>query len=374
MNVSYFADIYTTGVLESRCAHENYSPAGSNKVLRIAKALTQIEGTTVEIYSSAYSNGQQKLVEKAYRERIDSEIFYTAVSSFKTKGFRNIWSFLARFRSFVMNYRHVDLYIFYNISFSYILFAFIARINGKNVCLEYEDSVRTTRLGKTLYSSIIGIIKEYLMKKVISFVIACNDELLLSMGKQGFVVPGIIENESEDMVTTPRPYLLYSGGLDKSKGILEFARFFASCSDGFFEKLVITGNGDHRTKKELIQLKLHGVDYKGLVDEQELRHLLKNAGACINPHKVNLHEGGSYPFKIIEYLAYNGCVISTDCGHPINLRPHMYLISDIPSDWDTDILKNMFLFSQKCERKFVRNITNESYGLDSFIKNLRYYL
>jgi hypothetical protein len=52
--------------------------------------------------------------------------------------------------------------------------------------------------------------------------------------------------------------------------------------------------------------------FLGLLPREKLHDLMREAFACVNPHQGDVFRGTLWPFKVAEYLAYNGNVLSTD--------------------------------------------------------------
>ncbi|MHB9149542.1 MAG: glycosyltransferase [Thermoleophilia bacterium] len=107
--------------------------------------------------------------------------------------------------------------------------------------------------------------------------------------------------------------LLYAGGLDISKGIDRFLEAVELVD--FPLEIHVCGHGPHDGAiRGLCSSSRHDVTFHGLVSRDELIGQMVQADVGINPHRSDLHRGGSWPFKVVEYLAACGTVFCNASG------------------------------------------------------------
>ena len=101
--------------------------------------------------------------------------------------------------------------------------------------------------------------------------------------------------------------LLYAGGLDESKGIERFMEATERVDAPF--EIHICGKGTlAETLKAMCDASRHDAVFHGLVDRDQLVELQTICHVGLNPHRIDLHSGGAWPFKVVEYLAGCGTV------------------------------------------------------------------
>jgi glycosyltransferase involved in cell wall biosynthesis len=127
---------------------------------------------------------------------------------------------------------------------------------------------------------------------------------------RGVVGADIIQSKS---VSRKENIVLFSGTHVPSNGVAELINAWRQLEENDW-KLHITGHG--RLTEELKQMadQAPGVVFHGLVDRPELVRLMTSAKICINPHQLSRTPGNVFAFKIIEYLAAGGHVVTTPMG------------------------------------------------------------
>jgi glycosyltransferase involved in cell wall biosynthesis len=241
----------------------------------------------------------------------------------------------------------VDAVIFYNLGITNLLMALLSKALDKRIYFEYEDSIRITRFGpKPFFLKWYFGLYEVLARSLASGSFSASKELAQafefdSASENCLVIPGVLAHditqfaiEKVKMSWNPeRPIrLIYAGGLDASKGLdrfLEaFSRLQASDSLSHPIEMCVCGSGSQdRLIEELCKHSLKGVNFLGVVSRVELIERLCWADIGINPHRSDLHAGGTWPFKVIEYLVGCGTVFCSNTN-----------------DIDDELAKQLFLY------------------------------
>ena len=118
-----------------------------------------------------------------------------------------------------------------------------------------------------------------------------------------------------------RPYIVYSGQLDESKGVDILIKAFAVVAERFPDlDLVIAGsdfgNGFEQKLKVLASsLGLESrVRFLGLLSARDFLGRLKGARVAVMPHPAGAHSLANFPTKLGEYLASGIPVVATRVG------------------------------------------------------------
>ena len=340
MNIIYFADIHGPKVIEDRGIRRNYSAAGTTKVISIAEGLVQI-GYRVKIFSLGSPAERSGRIYNTLKEAIEViegkviEICYAP--AIDNRLLRGIFSFVATSYLFPRLIRcdKPNILIIYNLTLLSLLVALYSKYLGCRVILQYEDSATALREKKATRLSAFFRLYEATANSFIHGVVAPNPMLLSRFTVNNkCLVPGIVSNDlissqnSNPMQKAELHFplkLIYAGGLDNSKGVLNLVKaIFMSQLDC---QLVVCGQGHLADDiKELVKKCGNKVVFRGFVSRAELIRLLVNSDIGINPHNPCLHGGGTWPFKVVEYLATCGAVMSSDVeGMPDELRARIFV-------------------------------------------------
>ena len=327
LRVLYLADIHGPKLISARGIIRNLSYAGTTKVFSICQSLL-MGGHEVFIYSPGSPAERTGRYYPKINEKIIDKYGNIYIEYGASKDDRFLRFILAIYGAIVntpklIRNHSIKLVIIYNLSAVNVLSSLIARCLGCKVILEYEDSVVATRGARSSYSKLFFLFNEYLLKKIISGVLAASEELGRRIGiKNSVIVPGILDYETmqaalsypKDIWTAGRSLrLIYAGGMDSSKGIDRFLRALVEIRFEFSVELEVYGHGP--ISEEIATLaKQHlpniEIRFVGVVSRTQLVNRLCWADVGINPHRSDLHNGGSWPFKVVEYLALCGTVFS----------------------------------------------------------------
>lgn len=336
-DILYYADIHAPEARQARGIERNFSSAGTSKVLGIAQGLNQM-GYNVTVISPASVCERTGRVHRRFEEAIAGEAPLTRVISvcnIDNRLLRPFWSFFSVTREIhlVLKARRPDFAIIYNISLESIAVAIFARLRGVTVVLEYEDSVTSFRTGGGFGLKKFFRIYEIIFGLLAAIVLAPSQTLISRIGSRkyvhvaGVLGPDISKNDSvRSKIPAPTRLpakLIYAGGIDRSKGIIDFVDMLELVDRNI--ELDIYGGGPEVTVLEAaIGRSRHTIRVHGMVPRVELLDALRQADIAVDPHNPDMHAGGSWPFKVIEYLGTCGTVVTSSYrDSPADIRPYL---------------------------------------------------
>jgi hypothetical protein len=185
---------------------------------------------------------------------------------------------------------------------------------------------------------------------------------------RGVIGPDLIAARNE-LGALKQNVVLFSGTHIASNGVAELIEGWRDAQVPDWE-LHITGYGQLTDTLRGMAHGVRGVVFHGLVSRAELVRLMCSAKICINPHQVSRTPGNVFAFKIIEYLAAGGHVMTTPMG---TLEPELEVgISYMPANSPATIaacLKEVIR-----ERRYDRSsavATERIYGPDAVSRSLQ---
>lgn len=335
--ILYVADIHGADLIRRRQIRRNLSFAGYTKVITLAQALISV-GNKVIIYSFGspaegsnrfYSGMCESIPQKSQKSL---KILYTP--AIDNKIFRDFFSGCCSIIQLPIIFKEhsTEIVIIYNISIVNVLIALESKLFGKKVFFEYEDSIRTRRSGPKLhFQTWIPSLLELLVRKIASGSICASIELARDLGvKKSIIIPGVISEdiaEMNDQVIKDkwdgvRPLrFIYAGGMDSSKGIALFLKALLGMKLSMPIQMRVCGAGPQEMLiKKLCDASDGQIKFLGLVPRAALLESLFWADVGINPHKSDIHNGGTWPFKVVEYLAACGIVF---CSNTNTIEPNL---------------------------------------------------
>lgn len=347
--VLYLVNVQTPELVKIRQATGNQSLAGSRKAILLARGIGE-EGCEVTIVSSGKTGRVSGKYWPGFGRRIDPfvSVVWTGFWEWGLPG--HLDSFFRVFSQTIANIRRADYVIVYNITFETAACACVARLLRKVVILEYEDAVTEFRVAKNArYVSArrgLGVI-ERLFGRAAHIVLAPSDLLVARVRCQNKILaPTLIEKYGGKKATRCN-YVFYGGGLDVSKGVGELL----AALDAINCPVVISGAGPMESEVRQWCLKATERRFVGVVSREEYEDLVRGAQICVNPHSEAKHNGGLWPFKIVEYLGLCGAVVTTRMeGMPNELSARVILAD---SGNSRDLRKAI-------EAALTKNITDES--------------
>lgn len=338
-NILYIADIHGPKLVKIRKIERNLSFAGTTKVLNIASALQNIVNN-IYVYSAG-SPAENKfkwyastveLVSNKNKKKINIQYGF----AFDNKFIRGTINFLSSFFfiSKILKRKSINIIIIYNLTFINLLIIVFAKLFNLKVLLEYEDSVIASRETSRIFFKSFFYIYEFIASKLIDGVLCPTEKLTLGIDNK-VILPGII---GDDIYLKNSKYkkinnnfhsiiplkIIYAGGFDKSKGIDLFLEAINMIDLNI--EMVVVGNGPLTQKIEDLCLQnRHSIKFFQSISRDKLVNHLYWADVGINTH-LNIHRGGSWPFKVVEYLATCGTVFSSKLeSMPSDLKSKLFL-------------------------------------------------
>lgn len=145
-------------------------------------------------------------------------------------------------------------------------------------------------------------------------------DLFNKKNKPVFFDLGIVEPFDMLLAPVKRPYLYYGGTLFESYGVNELVRVFTELDPNF--DLILAGHEANPTLEKECE-KSAKVHLLGLLSAKENILYESCALACINPKPYDERiDCYAVPSKMLEYLRYGKCIISTYCEPVKNRFPN----------------------------------------------------
>jgi glycosyltransferase involved in cell wall biosynthesis len=117
---------------------------------------------------------------------------------------------------------------------------------------------------------------------------------------------------------TAFPYILYSGFMDRHRGIPTLIRAFSEIKDRYPElKLLLIGNGNDYRACVALADELRVADrviFKGWLDPAAIPGYIKNCTVCVIPHLKSEHTDTTIPNKIFDYLYFERPLVVSDAA------------------------------------------------------------
>lgn len=146
------------------------------------------------------------------------------------------------------------------------------------------------------------------------------------------------------------PYIAYAGSLDQKKdGVLSLVRAYALIASKYPEiQLIVIGTGSiedqKRLTEEISRFKLNNrIIVKGAVPANRIPYILKNAKILASCRPNSLQADYGFPTKVVEYMACNKPMVSTNTGELANYlkdRENSFVSkSSDPDDFSAKIIE-----------------------------------
>ncbi len=349
-SILFVANVQGADLIKRRGIRRNLSIAGNTKVFGICAALSNTN-RTIGVYSPGTAAERTGRFHSATTERVGSNaipVWYGATGDNRVFRFGIELIALITTLPNLIKKQQAGIIIVYNLSLLTLAAAVIAKLHGCKLILEYEDSALAARTQRPPLWKKLFRLQEILMRKWCFGVYAPSPELLDAVGSANrLLLPGVLNSalvhasvESKMRPDLPEispdaPLkLLYSGGLDKSKGIDRFLKAAEQIKTPL--EIHICGTGPLADEvKVLCERSRHKAIFHGLVEQNQLTSLQTHCHVGLNPHRSDLHGGGVWPFKVVEYIAGCGTVFCCRTGRvPEDLARHLYL-------YDGDSVENI---------------------------------
>lgn len=306
--ILYIANFYLEDVIAQRNSAPFISQAGQNKSEYIIEML-RTGGNEVTVWSNAWTKSTSGKFYRGFQSEIDSQVYYADILGLPLL---NVWTCKRSCKKFLRTMCKVkkfDAIVFYNMRLENAPVALWAKKKFNiPIFLQYEDGLTKDAHVKGLKRCLYGKMEEKTLPKLDGAFLVTS---LLEVPCPALVVRGAIRKKQpqESTCGNEKPVLLFASTLDRQRGIEVLLEALKFTSEDF--SLVITGRGDLESK--VLACKDQRVDFRGYLDFEEYKSLIKNADICINAQLSDAEFGNvSFPSKIYEYLSNGKMVVSSD--------------------------------------------------------------
>ena len=148
-----------------------------------------------------------------------------------------------------------------------------------------------------------------------------------------------LEGNQDSLNTTK---IVYSGTLDKERGIKDLIKLFQSNKSDKFD-LTFSGSGPLEKYIKEISVQDSRVSFVGLLNEDDYNILIRNSHICVNPQWTSISV--NFPSKITMYLSYGKIVLSTKIDSLVN-SPYKDLLNFYDEDNAEEFWEKLFMIRQ----------------------------
>jgi glycosyltransferase involved in cell wall biosynthesis len=222
----------------------------------------------------------------------------------------------------VKNVHKQDLIIVYNFTVSTAIPVILTKLIFRyHLIIEFEEFCgyhggRIHRYQNFFELIGIGIASGFITcsseirKKIIS-IRSDNPPIVMSYGyQQDNLLQHVLHGDQNIPPLTNKLQLLYSGTLDKERGILDIIQLMSFVED--IADLIITGKGPLEEYVERISSLRSNVHYLGYLSESQYYELLHKVHVCvISSPSSQAYSKYSFPSKLTIYLSFGMIVLST---------------------------------------------------------------
>lgn len=311
-HIVYLNNYMLEDIIIERNNKNIFSQPANNKINAIRKSL-EVNGCDVKILSSGLVNNKSFKFYKKVESNIDKGIVYCPIidipliNTFSSA----LFTFLEIKK--INKKRKINNIIFYNYKPEVAWAAWLAKkILNIPITLEYEDGYYSVESIGRIKKSIFNY-TEKIVSKSIDSAILVTSKLRKRINNKNTIVRGVVDEDfllkcKNEKVRNENITVLYSGGLDKERGIEVLLESLNYIEDDF--KLIISGKGNLEHK--VIEKKDNRIEFIGFVDYSIVKENLMNADILVNCQLEN-HDFGeaSFPSKIFEYIATGNRIISS---------------------------------------------------------------
>lgn len=172
--------------------------------------------------------------------------------------------------------------------------------------------------------------------------------------------------------------IMYSGSLAEKYGVVDLANAFNKIEKKDW-KLIFYGDGDALPKLEKIAKVDNRIKLKGVIPNEQIVKIQKNAGLLVNPRKdIEEFTKYSFPSKLIEYMNSGTPVLAYSLkGVPNEYNNYFYKIDESENGLQHSLLKIMQLseeertqFGNKA-RDFIRKYKNPNIQCSKVMKLIK---
>lgn len=266
------------------------------------------------------------------QEEINSNLIYLPHISVSEKNKYNLFSILYLQLVLILfilkNIKKDDTIILYHHPWIFPTFIITKFIKRYRLVLEVEELCFTDVTNNKLKNSIYRIFEKKIIALSDAYIVV-NDiiksslennykkKTLVCYGNYSLSLENHISTDVTPEVSSNRLKILYSGSIDAVRGVKDVLKLF-DLLERKDADIYITGYG---TDEEIDKLKNelskknqdeNTIKFLGALDEKAYFNLLEEVDICLNCQNDNqTFSKYSFPSKIINYLSFNNCVIST---------------------------------------------------------------
>lgn len=313
--VVYLNNYMLEDVIEARNNKNIFSQPANNKINAIRKSL-EVNNVNVEVISSGLTNNETIKKYRMFKSNLDDKLTYSSIIDFPL--LNTISSILSMFSIIekINKENKIDNIIFYNYKPEVAWAAWLAKkILGIKITLEYEDGYSSVEGLSYLKKSLFKLTENIVSRSIDSAIIVTS-KLQDKVKVKSVVVRGIIDEEflhtcSKNKNLKEKITVMYSGGLDKERGIEVFLNSLEYIDEDI--DVIISGKGSlENIVKENCDKR---INFLGFVDYSVVKENLMNSHILVNCQLEN-HKFGlaSFPSKIFEYMATGNKIISSKCS------------------------------------------------------------
>lgn len=311
--ILYLNNYMLEDIIKIRNNKNIFSQPANNKINSIRKSL-EVNGVEVNILSSGLTNNKSGKFYKGYKSKLDNKIMYCAIIDFPI--INTLSSIIFMYLEILKIYKKtkIDNIIFYNYKPEVAWAAWLAKkLLHIPITVEYEDGYISVETIGTIKKMLFNY-TENIVNKSIDSAILVTSMLKNKINVKYTVVRGILDEEFYEECKinknkNSKITIMYSGGLDKERGIKIFLKSLDYIKDDC--KIIISGKGplEYKVKEKNDDR----IEFLGFVDYQIVKQNLMEADILINCQLEN-HDFGkmSFPSKLFEYISTGNRIVSSE--------------------------------------------------------------
>lgn len=359
-HIVYLNNYMLEDIINERNNKNIFSQPANNKINAIRKSL-EVNKCDVKILSSGLVNNRSFKKYKRLESELDKNVVYSPIIDIPLINTFSSALFMFFEIKKLNSKKPVDNIIFYNYKPEVAWAAWLSKKYLKiPITLEYEDGYYSVESIKGIKKMIFNYTEKIVSKNIDSAILVTS-KLKSRVKTKNTVVRGMVDNdfllkcknkkERNENIT-----ILYSGGLDKERGIEVLLESIDYIEEDF--KLIISGKGNLEHK--VIEKKDDRIEFIGFVDYSIVKENLMNADILVNCQLEN-HDFGevSFPSKIFEYIATGNRIISSGVSDIKDFgKGCFYFYDDDDPKELAKAIKRAINDIENNKNEFIKNIEN----------------